>query len=235
VLFTDHFTAMVPASMGARTVFMAGATGYIGGRLTRWLLLRGWRVRCLVRSAEKLAMRQWARDERLEIMEASLDDEAALIAAMQGCGAAYYLIHSMTIAGSNFHHRDLELTRHFVAGATAAKLERVIYLGGLGETGDDLSEHLASRREVEAALASGGIPVTTLRAAIIIGSGSASFEMLRYLVERLPVMVTPRWVRTECQPIAVRNVLQYLVACLTDSGHHGHDTRHRRAGCGELP
>lgn len=206
---------MVPAPAGAQTVFMTGATGYIGGRLTRWLLLRGWRVRCLVRSAEKLAMREWARDERLEIVEASLDDQTALITAMQGCGAAYYLIHSMTIAGSDFHRRDLELARNFVAAATAAKLERIIYLGGLGETGDELSEHLASRREVEAALASGGIPVTTLRAAIIIGSGSASFEMLRYLVERLPVMVTPRWVRTECQPIAVRNVLQYLVACLT--------------------
>lgn len=201
--------------MGARTIFMTGSTGYIGGRLTRWLLLRGWRVRCLVRSAEKLAMREWAQDEGLEIVEASLDDQAALMAAMQGCGAAYYLIHSMTIAGSDFHRRDLELARSFVMAATAAKLERIIYLGGLGETGDDLSEHLASRREVEAALAGGGIPVTTLRAAIIIGSGSASFEMLRYLVERLPVMVTPRWVSTECQPIAVRNVLQYLVACLT--------------------
>lgn len=194
---------------------MTGATGYIGGRLTRWLLRRGWRVRCLVRSASKLAMRDWAGDERLEIIEASLDDPAALPQAMQGCGAAYYLIHSMTIAGEDFHRRDLELARSFAAAATAAGLERIIYLGGLGETGDDLSEHLASRREVEAALASGAVPVTTLRAAIIIGSGSASFEMLRYLVERLPVMVTPRWVRTECQPIAVRNVLHYLVACLT--------------------
>lgn len=212
---SDRFTAVVPAPAQARTVFMTGATGYIGGRLTRWLLLRGWRVRCLVRSAGKLAMRDWATDERLEIVEASLDDPAALIAAMQGCGVAYYLIHSMTIAGSDFHRRDLELARKFLAAATAANLERIVYLGGLGETGDDLSEHLASRREVEAALASGPIPVTTLRAAIIIGSGSASFEMLRYLVERLPVMVTPSWVRTECQPIAVRNVLQYLVACLT--------------------
>ena len=194
---------------------MTGATGYIGGRLTRGLLQCGWRVRCLVRSADKLAMRDWAADPRLEIVEASLDDQAALIAAMQGCGAAYYLIHSMAIAGENFHRRDLELARNFVAAAAIAHIERIIYLGGLGETGDDLSEHLASRREVEVTLASSAIPLTTLRAAIIIGSGSASFEMLRYLVERLPVMVTPRWVGTECQPIAVRNVLHYLVACLT--------------------
>lgn len=194
---------------------MTGATGYIGGRLTRGLLRRGWRVRCLVRSADKLAMRDWAADPRLEIVEASLDDPVALIAAMQGCGSAYYLIHSMAIAGEDFHRRDLELARNFVAAAVVAKLERIIYLGGLGETGDDLSEHLASRREVEAALSSSAIPVTTLRAAIIIGSGSASFEMLRYLVERLPLMVTPRWVGTECQPIAVRNVLYYLIACLT--------------------
>ncbi len=212
---SDCLAAEVEAPAAARTVFMTGATGYIGGRLTRGLLRRGWRVRCLVRSAEKLAMRDWAADDRLEIVEASLDDPAALVAAMHGCGAAYYLIHSMAIAGDDFHRRDLELARNFVAAASTAKLERIIYLGGLGETGDNLSEHLASRREVEAALSNSAVPVTTLRAAIIIGSGSASFEMLRYLVERLPVMVTPRWVGTECQPIAVRNVLHYLIACLT--------------------
>jgi uncharacterized protein YbjT (DUF2867 family) len=215
MLSSAHFTVVTPAPPDARTIFMTGATGYIGGRLTRWLLERGWRVRCLVRSADKLAMREWAHDARLEIVEASLDDQAALMAAMRGCGAAYYLIHSMTIAGSDFHRRDLELARTFASAASAAHLDRIIYLGGLGETGDNLSEHLASRREVEAALASTTVPVTTLRAAIIIGSGSASFEMLRYLVERLPIMLTPRWVRTECQPIAVRNVLHYLVACLT--------------------
>lgn len=218
---SDRFTAMIPAPEGARTVFMTGATGYIGGRLTRWLLQRGWRVRCLVRSADKLAMREWATDARLEIVVASLDDPVALTAAMQGCGAAYYLIHSMSVAGADFHQRDLDLARKFADAAAEAGLARIIYLGGLGETGDELSEHLASRREVETALASSSVPVTTLRAAIIIGSGSASFEMLRYLVERLPVMVTPRWVATECQPIAVRNVLHYLVACLTTAGTTG--------------
>jgi uncharacterized protein YbjT (DUF2867 family) len=215
MLSSSSFTAMIPAPPDALPVLITGATGYIGGRLARWLLQRGWRVRCLVRSRQKLAMREWADDPRLEIVEVALDDAEALKEAMRGCGAAFYLIHSMAVQGGDFHRRDLELASGFALAAAAAGLTRIIYLGGLGETGDDLSEHLASRREVEVALASGPVPVTTLRAAIIIGSGSASFEMLRYLVERLPVMITPRWVRTECQPIAVRNVLHYLVACLT--------------------
>jgi uncharacterized protein YbjT (DUF2867 family) len=133
---------------------------------------------------------------------------------MEGCAAAYYLVHSMMAAGSEFSAVDRELAETFARSAESAGLERIIYLGGLGETGEGLSEHLASRRETEVALASGRVPVTVLRAAIIIGSGSASFEILRYLVERLPVMVTPRWVSTECQPIAVRNVLHYLTSCL---------------------
>jgi uncharacterized protein YbjT (DUF2867 family) len=133
---------------------------------------------------------------------------------MEGCRAAYYLVHSMEAAGSDYAARDRELAERFAGCAAEAGLERIIYLGGLGEMGEDLSEHLRSRREVEAALASGPVPLTVLRAAMIIGSGSASFEILRYLVERLPVMITPRWVRTECQPIAIRNVLGYLVDAL---------------------
>jgi len=133
---------------------------------------------------------------------------------MRGCGPAYYLIHSMMAVGLAYRERDRRLARDFAEAAARAGLDRIIYLGGLGETGEGLSEHLTSRREVEAELASGSVPVTILRAAMIIGSGSASFEILRYLVERLPIMVTPRWVSTECQPIAVRNVLHYLRACL---------------------
>jgi uncharacterized protein YbjT (DUF2867 family) len=120
----------------------------------------------------------------------------------------------MVAAGHEYAERDRGLARAFAAAAENAGLERILYLGGLGELGAGLSEHLASRREVEALLASGRTPVTVIRAAMIIGTGSASFEILRYLVERLPVMVTPRWVATECQPIAVRNVVQYLVAAL---------------------
>jgi len=141
-------------------------------------------------------------------------DLSRLAHAMRGCKATYYLVHSMMIAGKQYRQRDRQLAQGFCRAAEEAGLDRMIYLGGLGETGQGLSEHLTSRREVEQVLASGRVPVTVFRAAMIIGSGSASFEILRYLVERLPVMVTPRWVRTQCQPIAIQNVLHYLITCL---------------------
>ena len=148
------------------------------------------------------------------MVEGDVGSAAALRDAMEGCFAGYYLVHSMMVAGADYAERDRALALEFGRAAGAAGLERIVYLGGLGEEGAGLSEHLASRREVESSLAAGGVPVTTLRAAMIIGSGSASFEILRYLVERLPVMVTPRWVGTVSQPIAVRDVLDYLVRCL---------------------
>ena len=197
-----------------RPVLVTGATGYIGGRLAPLLLEAGYRVRVFARSPEKVRARTWSRHPALEIVAGDAEDPAALRRALDGCGAAYYLIHSMVAAGSQYAERDNELARLFGAAAGDAGCNRIIYLGGLGETGPDLSEHLSSRREVEQGLASGGVPVTVLRAAMIIGAGSASFEILRYLVERLPMMVTPRWVRTECQPIAARNVLFYLRSCL---------------------
>lgn len=195
-------------------VFVTGATGYIGGRLAPRLVQRGYRVRCLTRSAAKLLARPWATDERIEIVEGDASDKDKLVEAMQGCSAAYYLVHSMYAAGPEYRERDRTLAETFGRAAAAAGVQRIIYLGGLGETGEGLSEHLASRREVETALGNGGVPVTVLRAAMIIGSGSASFEILRYLVQRLPVMVTPRWVHTESQPIAVRDVIHYLVTVL---------------------
>ncbi len=201
---------------GAKTVFVTGASGYIGGRLVPRLLERGYRVRCAVREPRKLSDRTWAENPSAEIVRCDVADRDALHAALQGCHAAYYLVHSMMVAGAEYREHDRLLARGFAEAAEAAGLARIIYLGGLGEIGDKLSEHLASRREVEAALASGSVPVTVLRAAMIIGSGSASFEILRYLVERLPIMITPRWVSTEAQPIAVRNVLHYLVACLEE-------------------
>lgn len=198
------------------TVLVTGATGYIGGRLAPRLIERGYRVRCLTRSAAKLRARPWAAapSDRLEIVEGDAADTGLLTGAMQGCTAAYYLVHSMNAAGAEYRARDLALAEAFGRAAHQARVERIIYLGGLGETGTGLSEHLASRREVETALACGGVPVTVLRAAMIIGSGSASFEILRYLVERLPIMITPRWVSTESQPIAIRDVLHYLIAAL---------------------
>jgi uncharacterized protein YbjT (DUF2867 family) len=198
------------------TVFVTGATGYIGGRLAPRLIEHGYRVRCLARSAAKLRARPWAGapSEQLDIVEGDAADEERLATAMRGCVAAYYLVHSMDSAGPTYRQRDLALAETFGRAAKEAGVPRIIYLGGLGETGQGLSEHLSSRREVEAALGRGGVPVTVLRAAMIIGSGSASFEILRYLVERLPIMITPRWVSTESQPIAVRDVLHYLIAAL---------------------
>ena len=131
-------------------------------------------------------------------------------------------------------NRTVASLRHSLSAARKAGVERIIYLGGLGETGPDLSEHLSSRREVEEALASTGVPVTVLRAAMIIGSGSASFEIMRYLVERLPIMITPKWVSTPCQPIAVRNVIGYLVGTLSQAGNGWRRIRYRRARCSLL-
>lgn len=197
-------------------IAIAGATGYIGGRLAPRLLELGYALRCLVRTPAKLRDRTWAVHPNLEISQTDLGDPAAIAESLAGCHAAYYLVHSMTSAGADYAHRDRELAANFALAAQQAGLARIIYLGGLGETGSGLSEHLASRREVEAALASTGVPVTVLRAAMIIGSGSASFEILRYLVERLPVMITPKWVSTPCQPIAVRNVIGYLLDSLAE-------------------
>ena len=194
---------------------LTGATGYVGGRLAPYLLERGVAVRCLVRSPRKLDDVPWSRHPKVDIVEGDAADEETVYHALKGCSAAYYLIHSMLAAGSRYATQDLNLASVFARAAKRAEVERILYLGGLGEAaGDDLSEHLRSRREVEEALASTGVPVTVLRAAMIIGSGSASFEILRYLVERLPVMLTPRWVATECQPVAIRNVLDLLVGCL---------------------
>ncbi|MEZ5967091.1 MAG: SDR family oxidoreductase [Planctomycetota bacterium] len=197
----------------AAPVAVTGASGYIGGRLVPRLLAAGYRVRCLVREPRKVASRSWAAHPDVEIVACDLNDPDGTVAALRGCGPAFYLVHSMLSAGARYAEADRCLAANFARAALLAGVPRILYLGGLGETGPGLSRHLTSRREVETAL-SGLVPVTTLRAAMIIGAGSASFEILRYLVERLPVMITPRWVKTECQPIAVGDVLTYLLACL---------------------
>jgi uncharacterized protein YbjT (DUF2867 family) len=197
------------------TVAVAGASGYIGGRLVPQLLQQGHRVRCFVRSPLKLAGRGWAGHDNVEIVSIDHQSLESLQRGLLGCSAAYYLIHSMESArDESYCVRDRRLALQFATAARHASVQRLIYLGGLGETGSGLSKHLASRREVEEVLASTGVPVTVLRAAMIIGSGSASFEILRYLVERLPIMVTPKWVSTPCEPIGVRNVIGYLVGVL---------------------
>ncbi len=188
-------------------VLVTGATGYIGGRLVPELLAAGHRVRCAARTPSKLDERPW-RDE-VEVVRADVFDPASLDDACDEVDAVYFLVHSMD-GGDDFAARDREAAGNVRDAAAGAGVRRIVYLGGMGEESDEPSHHLASRHEVGRVLADGPVPVTELRAAIIIGSGSASFEMLRHLVEVLPAMTTPRWVSTRCQPIAVRDVLAHL-------------------------
>ncbi len=196
------------------SIFVTGATGYVGGRLVPALLRAGYTVRCLARESRKLEQRPWRCDPKVDVVVGDLSDIGQLVEQLHGCSTAYFLVHSMEASGGKYAERDHQLASNFAQAAAIAGVRRMIYLGGLGELGDGLSRHLRSRREVEEMLASTGVPVTTFRAAMIIGSGSASFEILRYLVERLPVMVTPSWVMTESQPVAITDVLHWLVRCL---------------------
>ena len=198
----------------SKPIFIAGATGYIGGRLLPRLLDAGYKVRALARAPEKLRDRPWAQHPNLQIIKGDVLNADSLKQALNGCRAAYYLVHSMNPDVKDFSATDRTAAKNMAAAAETAELEQIIYLGGLGEEQSGLSHHLQSRTEVGDVLRQGTVPVTILRAAMIIGSGSASFEILRYLVDRLPVMVTPRWVSTPCQPIGVRNVLHYLIGCL---------------------
>jgi uncharacterized protein YbjT (DUF2867 family) len=192
-------------------ILLTGATGYVGGRLIPLLLARGYRVRVLVRDADRLAGRSW-RDQ-VEVAVGNVLDPATLPAALAGVDTAYYLIHSMS-SHADFAQRDLRAARTFAAAAAAQGVGRIIYLGGLGTSGAVLSEHLRSRQETGAALREAGVPVTEFRASILVGSGSVSFEMIRSLTERLPVMICPRWVYTRTQPIAIDDALAYLLAAL---------------------
>ncbi|MCX7429627.1 MAG: DUF2867 domain-containing protein [Planctomycetia bacterium] len=181
--------AISPAAVSKDTVGVTGATGYVGGRLVPALLEAGYRVRCLAREPRKLDARPWRHHPHVEVIAVDIVDSAAVTTALQGCRAAFYLVHSMAATGGAYADHDRVLAAGFARAARDAGLSRIIYLGGLGEMGPDLSEHLRSRRQVEQELASCDVPVTTFRAAMIIGSGSASYEILRYLVERLPIMV----------------------------------------------
>ncbi|MFF7361896.1 DUF2867 domain-containing protein [Streptomyces sp. NPDC008125] len=190
---------------------VTGATGYIGGRLVPELLAAGHRVRCLARTPEKLRDYPWTAE--VEVVRGDVTDPESLAEAMRDIDVAYYLVHALG-TGSGFEETDRRAARIFGEQARAAGVGRIVYLGGLtpGDVPEEeLSPHLRSRAEVGRILLDSGVPTTVLRAAVIIGSGSASFEMLRYLTERLPVMVTPSWVSTRIQPIGVRDVLRYLV------------------------
>ncbi|MFF0513299.1 SDR family oxidoreductase [Streptomyces sp. NPDC004250] len=190
---------------------VTGATGYVGGRLVPELLGAGHRVRCLARSPEKLRDHPWAGEA--EVVRGDVLDADSVSRAMEGVDVAYYLVHALG-SGDDFEETDRRAARTFAERAEAAGVRRIVYLGGLTPSDvpeRELSPHLRSRAEVGRILLASGVPTTVLRAAVVIGSGSASFEMLRYLTERLPVMVTPSWVHTRIQPIAVRDVLRALV------------------------
>lgn len=199
-------------STSSTKILVTGATGYIGGRLVPALLKAGYQVRVLVRDPERLTGRDWL--EAVEVVKGDVLRIETLRSALKDIDAAYYLIHSMA-SGDDFHQRDLLAAKNFSSAAKIAAVKQIIYLGGLGDYQADLSEHLKSRQDTGKVLAESGVPVTEFRAAVIVGSGSISFEMIRYLTERVPIMICPRWVYTRTQPIALQDVLAYLLAALT--------------------
>ena len=200
-------------------ILVTGGTGYIGGRLVSELLARGYEVRVMVRAASPEHRERWPQ---AEIVVADALDPVSLRTALHGVHTAYYLIHSLLLGPGNFARADIRSAVHFRQAAEAEQVTRIIYLGGLGDMDTRLSAHLRSRAEVAAALSDGPIQTTILRAAVIIGSGSASYEILKHLVNRLPVILLPIWARTRCQPIAVRDVIRYLVGALEVPATAGH-------------
>ncbi len=186
-------------------VLVAGASGFVGRRLTAALVEAGVEVRAMTRRPESY-------DGPGRAVHGDVHDPESLAAAVEGCASAYYLVHSLDSA--DFERLDAEAATAFGQAAGDAGVEQIVYLGGLGSDSDDLSAHLRSRREVEGLLGSGGVPVTVLRAGIVVGAGGISWEMTRQLVEHLPAMITPRWVNTRTQPIAVDDVVRYLVGVL---------------------
>jgi uncharacterized protein YbjT (DUF2867 family) len=195
-----------------KTVLVSGASGFIGSHVAACLVEKNYRVRAMTRHPDDY-------DGAGEPVEADVSDPETLAPAFSGVDVAYYLVHSL--GSDDFEERDAAAARHFARAAAAAQVERIIYLGGLGANDDTLSAHLRSRREVEKILRSGPVPVTVLRAAVVVGHGGISWEMTRQLAERLPMMVTPRWVRTRTQPIALRDAVRYLVGVLEPAEARG--------------
>jgi uncharacterized protein YbjT (DUF2867 family) len=206
-------------------VLLLGATGFVGSRLIPELSGRQIKLRLLVRNIHKVVP-LIPDGSDTEVVEGDLFNRESLRKAVKGIHTAYYLVHSMggksIFSNTEYAAKDKKAAENFMFAANEEEIKRIIYLGALGETGDELSEHLKSRGEIADILSSGSPSSTVLRAAIIIGAGGASFEMLRYLVERLPVMVCPKWIDTRIQPIALRDVLAYLAGCLLNTQTAGH-------------
>jgi len=202
-------------------VTVLGASGYVGARLVPELIMSGYMVKACGRSINKLKKRVWSKDPNVEMVEFNVLDYKSLKEACSNSDIVYYLIHSMMPDEKEFAKTDRQAGSNMIKVAEELGVKRIIYLGGLGDKEEVLSKHLLSRIEVGEILQSGKVPTTVLCAAMIIGSGSASFEILRYLVERLPIMVTPKWVRIFSQPIAIKNVLNYLIGCLDNPETEG--------------
>jgi uncharacterized protein YbjT (DUF2867 family) len=194
-------------------ILIAGATGFVGSHLVPALLERQHRVRCLTRDPDRARGRLPAQ---VEVVRGDVHDPASLVEAFAGVDAAYYLVHAMEGSEFDFEERDRDGARHFAQAAERAHIKRIVFLGGLGDESSQLSAHLRSRQEVGDVLRMGNTPVTEMRAGLIIGTDSASYIMLQQLVERLPVMITPRWVSTRTQPLAISDVIRYLAAALDD-------------------
>ncbi|MDD9304438.1 MAG: SDR family oxidoreductase [Desulfobacter sp.] len=198
-----------------KPILVTGATGYVSGRLIPLLLADGYKVKAMGRSIPKMADRPWGQDQNIELVKGDIQDLESLKNAAKGCGTVYYLVHSMISQKGKYRDADKMGAKNMVQAATAEEIDHIIYLGGLGDINHkNISKHLLSRNEVGNILMKGPVPTTILRAAMILGSGSASFEILRYLAERLPVMITPKWVSMPTQPISITNVLGYLKGCL---------------------
>jgi uncharacterized protein YbjT (DUF2867 family) len=195
-----------------KNILVAGASGYVGGRLVPKLVENNYSVRCMARSPEKLKARNWPD---VEVVQGDVLKPETLPSALQGIDIAYYLIHSMG-STQDFESIDITAAKNFGITAKNAGVKRIIYLGGLAKETGDLSAHLQSRQDTGKYLAETGVPVTELRASIIIGSGSASFEIIRDLTKKLPLMITPKWVKSLCEPIAIENVIEYLIACIEE-------------------
>jgi len=192
----------------SKRVLVTGATGYVGGRLVTELLKHGYRVRVLARGADRIATHSWIN--QVEVVDGDAQSEEVLRTALAGVDIAYYLLHAL-MSASNFEEEEQSVAKLFGTVARESGVERIVYLGGLAPAHQKLSPHLQSRVDTGQILQASGVPTIELRAGVVIGSGSASFEMLRYLTERLPAMITPKWVNTKIQPIAIRDVLHYLV------------------------